>query len=153
MEPLKSIPIYFMKFMPITRVGHRGQAALSTVFLIGGVIILFALTLAFLALRITASTYGAEAANRAEAAATAGAEDAILRLTREPIKPGFPEEYTFNIDNTRSASIKITRDEAAGLATIISSSTVGTNQRTIEVLVSFSSSTGMVDLISWSAVK
>lgn len=61
----------------------NGQTALSLVFVIGGIIVLFSATLAFLALSFLNSTYGFQASNRAAALAEAGVNDAMLRLLRD----------------------------------------------------------------------
>jgi uncharacterized protein (UPF0333 family) len=129
---------------------NQGQAALATVFLIGGVIILFALTLAFLALRVTASTFSAEAGSRALAAATAAAEDGIIRIVRDP---NFEGTVPFPASTSTVTSVDIRKVPFTNQTKITASSTVGTNSKIIEVIVDVSSSTGRVDVLSWEAVR
>ncbi len=60
----------------------RGQAALSTIFLIGGIIVLFGTSLAFITLSFSNSSLGFQASNRAEALALGGVRDAEIQLLR-----------------------------------------------------------------------
>ncbi|MBS3903324.1 MAG: hypothetical protein KGZ30_03050 [Anaplasmataceae bacterium] len=128
----------------------KGQAALATVFLIGGVIVLFALTLAFLALRITATTFSAESSSKALAAATAGAEDAVIKVIRNP---GYQEEYSFAVNANTTTTVSVVKDGLTNQTIVIASSTVGSSKRSVQVVIGVSSSTGRVDVISWETVR
>ena len=57
-----------------------GQAMLSMVFLIGGMLLLIGITLAFLIYNFVHATFGFQAANRALGVALAGANDALGQL-------------------------------------------------------------------------
>ena len=61
---------------------RKGQAALSTIFLIGGIILLFGVSLALIAISFANSSIGFQAANRAEAIAQGGIRDAEIELLR-----------------------------------------------------------------------
>ncbi len=60
----------------------RGQAALSFVFLVGIIILSIGVTVAFLAASFLNSGYGFQAGNKAMALASAGIEDALIKLVR-----------------------------------------------------------------------
>src|SRR5512140_2528746 len=62
---------------------RKGQVALSLVFLIGGISLLVAITLSLVAISFLNSTFAFQSANKAMALAVSGAEDALLRLTRD----------------------------------------------------------------------
>ena len=66
-----------------TRVA-AGQAALSTILIIGGIIMLFGISIALITISFTNSTLGFQASNRALAIAMGGIRDAELQLLRNP---------------------------------------------------------------------
>jgi len=114
------------------------------------VIVLFALTLAFLALRITATTFSAEASSRALAAANAAAEDGVIKVLRNP---GYSNTYQFDVIANAETEVDVDYDVVTERTTITASSVVGTNSRTVEVIVGISSSTGRVEVISWETLR
>lgn len=123
-----------------------GQAVLSLVFIIGGIITVIGLTLAILANTIINSTSGFQAVERSQAAAVSGANDALMRLSR--VK-GLSGTYSMPIDDN-SASVTITQDSpSSGLVTIISSSTVSRREVRLRVVVSRNSTSGVISLVSW----
>ncbi|GEM_PF-527351 len=133
---------------PYTLKPNRGQAALSFVFLIGVIIISIGATLAFLAASFLSSGYGFQAANRALAVASAGAEDGLVKLVRNKDFSA-PTPYSVPVGND-SASVTVNQNTpASGQATIVSSATVSFRQRKIQVIVSIGSTTGKVDVVSW----
>ena len=129
---------------------HRtsGQAALSFVFIIGGIMIAIAVTLAVLALSFLSSGFGYQSALRAQAAATAGAEDAVQQLVRSPSYAG--STITVGSD---SATITVTPDSpVSGQYTIVSISTVSSVLRKVQVVVAINVTTGEVTVLSWSLI-
>ncbi|MBI2033994.1 MAG: hypothetical protein HYT13_02765 [Candidatus Liptonbacteria bacterium] len=128
-----------------------GQAALSLVFLTGGIIVLIGLSLAFLAISFINSSFGFQSANKALAVASAGVNDALIQLARNksfsgsycvpsPCGPG--NSSTTVSQNTPSP----------GLVTIESQASSFTSRRRIKAIVSISSTTTQVNLISWDLV-
>lgn len=125
--------------------GRRGQVALTTVFLIGSFIILMALTLAFLSISIVTSGRSVQSSNQALSIASAGVEEAVLRVVRDT---GFSGSFTVEV-NGKTASVSVTNTSSTnGLVTIISSSTVHFSQRAIQAVLSITSSTGQVNVVS-----
>ena len=127
---------------------HAGQATLSLVFLIGGIIILVGVSLSFLVISFISSGYGYQASNRALGAATGGVEDALLRLVRDTDLTALTP-YEVPLDSY-TANVTVTQDSpVAGLVTILSYATVAGYQRRIQAVVAVDSDTGQVSLISW----
>jgi len=126
----------------------RGQAALSFVFLIGVIVLSIGVAVAFLANSFLNSGYGYQAANRAMAVASAGAEDALMRLARNK---DFSSVSSYSVPvSSSSASVTVNQNSpAAGQAKIVSSATVFFQQRKIQVVVSVDGTTGQISLISW----
>lgn len=133
---------------PYTLKSNEGQTALSFVFLIGIVIISIGITLAFLTASFLNSGYGFQAANRALAIASAGAEDGLVKLIRnKDFSAATPYSVPVGSD---SANVTIIQNSpAANQATIVSSAAIFFRQRKIQVVVSINSVTGKVDVLSW----
>lgn len=145
------------------RTEKRGQATLSLVFLTGSIAVAVGVGLAFLVISFANSAFGFQAANRALAIASAGANDALLRLARNGaflntgycVTSGDPAN-----DDCDSGSAKVIvcdggnlscfDDGAAhpGLTRIISRANISNNKRQIEVVAAISSTT-QVSVISW----
>ncbi len=140
---------------------HRlrsGQAALSLVFLIGGIIIFIGATLAFVVISFINSSFGFQAANRAEALAMGGIEDGFLQLAR---KNNFSDATGYCIPNDSlsppcgSGSVWITVVQnipASGEATITATSTVSLYTRELQSVVTVNGTTGEVSVISLNSV-
>ena len=131
---------------------NRGQTALALVFVIGGIIVLFGTTLAFLAFSFLNSTYGFQAANRASALARGGVDDAMLHLLRDknfsssgyciPAAVGLPCP-------TDSVYVVVTQDmPIVGQTTAYSEATVSRYRRKFEAIFSVNASTSLVKLNS-----
>jgi hypothetical protein len=128
-----------------------GQAALSLVFLVGGIVVLVGATLAFLAFSFISSGIGFQNAQKAYAVASAGATDSLLRLNRD-------KDYSVSNTNVPiggdTASVKVEQNTPSqGLVTITSQASVAFYSRKISVVASVSSSTGQVNIISWKLVQ
>jgi hypothetical protein len=130
------------------RENAAGQAFLSTVLLIGGIMIVIAAAVAVLAATVLDSGYGLRASNKAESVATAGVNDAFLRLIRtSSFSSG---GYTVTVPEG-SAAVSVT--QSGGAATVLSSATIGVRTRKISAMFSISSSTGQVMLVLWQDVQ
>jgi hypothetical protein len=129
-------------------IAYNGQSILAFVFLIGGIIVLTGLALAFLATSFLNSAYGFRAAQRAQAVASAGVYDALMRLDRNS---GFSSVgYDVTLGND-TAHVVVTQNlPSTGKATIVSTATVTLRQRTINVVVANASSTGQIVVVSWA---
>lgn len=127
---------------------RKGQAALSFVFLIGIITLSIGVTVSLLAASFLNSGYGFRSANKAMALATAGVEDALLKLNRNK---DFSAVSSYSVPvNGDSASVTVNQNSPLmGEARIISTAVSFFQQRKIQVIVSISSSTGQVDVLSW----
>ncbi len=125
---------------------RKGQAILSLIFLIGGIVVLIGLTLAFLATSFVNSVYGYRAAQRAGAVAASGAYDALMQLARNQSfsSPG----YALTVGSD-SATVAVTQNSAAGTATIVSAATVSLSTKTVRAVVAENTSTGQTFVVSW----
>jgi hypothetical protein len=131
---------------------RRGQAALSLVFLIGGIALLVAVTLSLVAINFLNSTFAFRSANQAMNMAAGGAEDALLRLNRNPAFSS--EGYFIPSLCVLSACTTVTvtqNSPSSGQATIVSTATVSYSQRKIQVVVSIDQNTGQINIVSWAA--
>ncbi len=133
----------------------RGQAALSLIFLIGGIVILVGVTLAFVALTFLNASYGFQAANRAQGAALAGIHDALLQLARN--KDFSDTGYCVPADNLLAsgycpdgdALVVVTQNSpAAGQAIVTADAFVRSYRRKMQAAVSIATSTGAINVIS-----
>lgn len=130
----------------------RGQTFLALVFLIGGMVALIGLTLAFLANSFIDTGYGYRASVRAEAVAFSGAQDALLRLDRLPVASiAGASNITVGSD---TAAVTITQNvPAAGFVTILSSAAVSGYTKKISVVGAINATTGQVSVVSWQAIQ
>jgi len=125
----------------------KGQTSISLVLVVSSLIITIAVGIAFLVLTFVNSSVGFEAANRALAIASAGANDGILRLTRN--KDFSSGGYTVDI-GSNSASVTVTQDSpVAGQVTIVSQATILYHKRKVQVVVSINDQ-GQATPIRWS---
>ncbi len=128
-----------------------GQAFLSTILVMGGIMIVVATTIAVLAATFVDSGYGLQASNKAESVATAGVNDAFLRLVRSSIFSS--SGYSVAVSEG-SATVTVTPSSpSAGETTVLSSAAVSGRTRKINAIFSISSSTGQVTLIFWQDVQ
>lgn len=114
--------------------------------------VIIAIAIAFLAATFLDSGYGLRASNRAESVATAGVNDAFLRLARtSSFSSG---GYTVTVPSG-SATVSVTQGSGAsvGLDTVLSVATISGRTRKISAVFSISSSTGQVILVSWQDVQ
>lgn len=127
-----------------------GQATLSLAILVGGTAVLIGLTLAFLTISFTNSSSGFQSAERALVAASAGADDALLRLVRDK---DFKNSYKLDVGSVRDVNINIQNSSlVTNRAIITSQATVGVAQRKIEVIAEVDRNTGKVSVVSWKQV-
>ena len=109
-------------------------------------------TVAVLAATFIDSGYGLQASDQAESVATAGVNDAFLRLVRNDAFSD-PGGYSVAVSDG-SATVSVTQDSPSlGLAAVLSSATVSGRTRKISAVFSISSSTGQVMLASWQDVQ
>jgi hypothetical protein len=136
---------------------RNGQAFLALTFFIGGILAVAGILIAFLALSAVSTGYGIAASARAEEAATAGAEDALLQLDRNAAFPqgsGMSNPYTITTSSSTTATVTVTQGSpSAGLVTIFSAATVSGHAKKISVVVSENISTGQIGIVSWTDVQ
>lgn len=130
-----------------------GQAFLSTVLLMGGIMIVIAVATAVLAATFVDSGYGLQASDQAESLATAGVNDAFLQLARNNSISGSLNTSGYSsIIGQNNLSVSVS-SSTLGRITVLSSATVSGRTRKISAVFSISSSTGQVVLISWQDVQ
>jgi hypothetical protein len=117
---------------------NNGQAAISTMLIIGGLISLIALTLIIIIFSYTSSSYGFQHSQRALAVANAGVDDALIKLIRDR---SFENQtgYTVQVDNNTATVQVIQNSPQSGNVTIISTATVSNYKSRVRVVVSVDS--------------
>jgi uncharacterized protein (UPF0333 family) len=133
---------------------RRAQAALSMVFVIGVVVAIVTLTLAFLVISYLNSSFGFRAAQRAEAIAAGGAQDALLLLARQKefANTGYCLPGGGPPPCASGAALVVVQNLGNDSVRITSQATVSYRQRTVEVLASVATSTGSVSVRSWKQI-
>ncbi|MFH1246260.1 MAG: hypothetical protein V1489_00605 [Candidatus Liptonbacteria bacterium] len=125
---------------------RRGQVALSTVILIGGIAIIIGVGLVYLVSSFLNSSFGYQSAERALAAASSGTNDAMLRLVRN--KDFQSSGYSIAV-GSYSATVAVSQDNPVpGEATIVSQSVVSNYKRKVKTVVSVDQVTGEISILS-----
>lgn len=141
-----------MSFLLSTRYSllssRKSQAVMSLVFLIGAIIVIAGLTLAFVMISFMNSTIGLQASHRALFAAAAGVHDALLMLARnKDFSP--PQAYAVPF-GAYAASVTVAQNAPSmGLVTITSDAVVSSRERKIQAIAAVDSYTGDVTLVSF----
>ncbi len=125
---------------------RTGQAALSLVVLVGGVVVAIGVGLAFIVGTSISASAAYQAGARAEQVAAGGVSDALLRLVRDRAFSA-TSGYTMPID-TYQATVTVTQNSpASGQATITSLARISGYKRTLQAIVSIDQTTGEVSLV------
>lgn len=134
------------------RSNRSAQTFLALVFLIGGIITLAGITLAFLATSFVDSGYGLNASVSAEAVAASGAQDAMLQLQRNP---GFSNTggYSLAVGSTTATVTVNQNTPSTGFITILSKATVMGHVKKVNVVLSENASTTQLTMISWQEIQ
>jgi uncharacterized protein (UPF0333 family) len=128
----------------------KGQVFLTLTFFIGGILAIAGILIAFFALSSVDTGYGVAAAYKAEAAATAGAEDGLLQLDRNAAYSN-TSGYSVSSASSTTATVQVIQNTpASGLVTIFSSATVSGHTKKINVVVSENAATGQTSVVSWA---
>lgn len=129
----------------------RGQAFLALMFLVGGIVVLIGITIAFLANSFIDTGYGYRASTQAEAVATSGAQDALLQLDRNS---GFSSSgYGVGVGSS-TATVTVTQSSpSAGFVTVLSTATVSNRTRKINVVLSVNATTSQTSVVSWAEIQ
>lgn len=135
---------------------RRGQAFLALVFLIGGLALAVGITLAVVFNSVIDTAYGYRALTQAQAAATSGAEDALLQLDRNSNFTAAPPGYSVAVGSS-TATVSVVAGAAgtplAGFDTIVSTATVANRTRKVSVVAAVNASTSQVSVVSWQIVQ
>ncbi len=133
--------------LQINRASYSGQAALSMVILIGGIITLVAVILAFFAVSFLGTGFSYRHTQRASLVATAGAQDGVMQLVRN--RSFSSGGYSVPVD-TESTTVTVTQGTpVTNQATILSVATVLTYTRRIQVVVDVNPNNGQITVLSW----
>ena len=129
-----------------------GQTFLALVFLIGGIIALAGITLAFLATSFIDSSYGFQASIKAETVANSGVQDALLQLDRNPAFSNIGG-YFLPVGSS-TATVTVTQGSpSANFITILSTATVSGHTKKINVVVSESTTTAQMSIVSQQEIQ
>jgi len=132
-------------------VSSRGQSFIALILLIGGIIALIGVVMAFVTNSSIDTGYGYQAAVSAEAAATSGAEDALLQLDRNASFA--TSSYSLAVGST-TASISVSQNTpSANLVTVLSVATVSQHTKKISVIVAKNASTSQMSVVSWQEIQ
>ncbi len=132
-----------------------GQATLSTVLIMGGIMMLFATSLALIVISFVNSTLGYHASNKALSLAMAGVSDAELQLERNA---AFSDSgYCVPAANTpcpaSSTLVSVTQaSPATGQVTVISDATVSLRRRKVSMIYAVSATSSLVTPLSFSVL-
>ena len=123
---------------------RSGQSALGLVVVIGSIVALVGVTLAFLAISFLNSVYIYDASLRARALAISGSEDGLITLVRRALPVVALPSYA-----TSSYSYSITRSSGQAIITGTSTSANALLRREIIVNAAVDDTTGEVNIYSW----
>ncbi len=134
----------------LTPKSGAGQMMLSLIFLIGGVIITIGVALSILGFSFITSITGYRAAILAEAAASSGANDAILQVVRNA---NFSSTgYTLPFTNVSDIVTATQGTPSANETTIISLAQIRTIKQKIQVILSIDPVSKKVDVVSYQKI-
>jgi hypothetical protein len=128
----------------------KGQMFVGMVLLIGSIIAVVGLMLLFLSGSLIGTSYGVKAETVAQAAATAGAEDALLQVERNSFA-SFPVTYTLPVGSTTATVNVNTNTPSSGLVTVTSSAIFSSHVKVIRVILSVNGT--QVSVVSWTQVQ
>jgi len=132
---------------------NSGVSALPTILLISAIIVEVSIVSVVLATALNNTRFSERLGVEALSAARAGANDAMIRVTRFkdcPSTPECPSSYSLNV-GIRSADITISNG-AAGIITIQSTGRALTTEKSIRVILGIDPVTGEVALQSFREV-
>ena len=146
----------FSDFWPIIppsfkRSKRNGQIALPFILLVSGIIIEIAIAGSFVAYYLSASGLGVRLSLRAETAAKAGIDDAIVQIAQNKEYGASDVNYTLTVDSDSVAvAVSRTVNSAANiyLYTITATATAGTRQKKFVATGTVNQTTGQVQLQS-----
>lgn len=128
-----------------------GQAFLSTILIIAGIMIVIAAAVAVLAATFIDSGYGVQASDKAESIATAGVNDAYLRLVRNSVLATTSYQVTMP---EGIATVSVTQNSpTTSQVTVLSIATIGGRTRKINAVFGVTTSTGQITSVSWQDVQ
>ncbi|MCX7589932.1 MAG: hypothetical protein N2Z85_03290 [Patescibacteria group bacterium] len=129
---------------------NSGQAALSTIILIGGIITLITITLVIIISSYATSAYSYQNSQRALAVANAGADDALLRLVRDKDFENTSGYIVYS--GSDSATVKVVQDIANKKAIILSVANILGYNKKVRAIVSINND-GEVRLIKREQIE
>lgn len=121
---------------------------MALVFFIGAIVAVVGILIAFFANSFVDTGYGLSASANAEAAASSGAQDAVLQLNRNPSAPS----YSLPVGST-TVAITITASSTAGYTTILSVASVSNHVKKVQVVLFENASTSQTNIVSWQDVQ
>ena len=121
------------------------------VLLIGAIIAVVGFLALFLSGSLVNTSYGVKAEGVAQAAATAGAEDAILQLDRNSFV-SFPVTYAVPVGSTTATVNVNSNTPSSGFVTVTSTATFANHIKVIRVVLSVDSSS-QVNQVSWQNMQ
>jgi uncharacterized protein (UPF0333 family) len=138
------------------RIRNRGgQSFLALVFLIGAIVVIVGILIAFLAGSFVDTGYGLSASAQAQNAAQSGIQDAMLQLQRNAtVSDPYPDAgYTLPVGST-TAMVYITQNSPSlGEVTVLSVATVSNRTRKVQAVLQQNASTSQWAVLSWQEVQ
>jgi hypothetical protein len=130
---------------------RKGQSFLALIILIGAIVAAIGVTIAFWAGTFVNIGFGYQTSAQAQAAASSGAEDALLKLDRNAAFSS--SGYSLGVGST-TASVSVTQNSpSTNFITIISSSTVSNHVGKVSVVLSENATTGQLTVVSWQETQ
>ena len=144
----------FSDFWPIIppsfkRSKRNGQIALPFILLVSGIIIEIAIAGSFVAYYLSASGLGVRLSLRAETAAKAGIDDAIVQIAQNKEYGASDVNYTLTVDSDSVAvAVSRTVNSAANIYLYTITATATAGQKKFVATVTVNQTTGQVQLQS-----
>lgn len=137
------------------RRGTNGQAFLGLVILIGAVVAIVGILVAFLANSYIDTGYGASAAAMADSVANSGVQDVVMQIERSGLVAPLttytcPTAYTLPVGSS-TAAICIT--QSLPNVTVLSVATVAMHTRKVSAVLLVNASTSQVSVVSSQDVQ
>jgi hypothetical protein len=130
----------------------QGQAALSLVILVGGIIVAIGVGLAFIVGTSISASAAYQAGTRAEQVAAAGVSDALLRLVRDRAFAA-TSGYTMPLDSYQ-ATVTVTQNTpVTGQVTINALARVSGYKRTLQAIAAVDQITGEVTVVQSQLIQ
>lgn len=129
----------------MTSAPSRGQATLSVVLLIGGIVSTIVIAISLVSIGLIGTGFGADAQQRARGGALAGIEDAALRLARDTSYAG---TYSVDVGVTTASVTVYASTPSSGFSAVSSAATYGLRRVRLYAVYAIDPATAVPTLVS-----